>query len=428
MSEPVLVLDDVAKAYKIYRNPRHRAVEMLVPWGPVRHTDFWALNDISLRVDRGETLGVVGVNGSGKSTLLQIIAGIVRPTRGRVAVQGRISSLLELGAGFHPELTGRQNVEMFGTVIGLSLEEVRRRVPEIERFAGIGEFIDQQIKHYSSGMFVRLAFAAAIHVDPDILLVDEALAVGDAVFQHQCLLRIRQMQAQGITVLYVSHDMGTIKSICSRVILLDGGRVIAEGGPAEMASLYFARASAAIARSQAPDGPVPAIAPDADLARFRPDVDLGARAQVFRHGTGAAKIRRVELRDACGRPATAVSFNEEAVLAVHVEYLADAPASIVGFSFRDRTGTDIIGTNTYEEGTILPARSAGSTLVVEFRLRLPLAPGSYSISSAIAPDRYSRAYFDWVDNALIVTVSPPDSSKAIHGQVWLPVEIAVHPS
>ena len=288
MSGPVLELDDVAKAYKIYRNPRHRAVEMLVPWGPVRHTDFWALNDVTLRVERGETLGVVGVNGSGKSTLLQIIAGIVRPTRGRVAVRGRISSLLELGAGFHPELTGRQNVEMFGTVIGLSLEEIRRRLPEIERFAGIGEFIDQQVKHYSSGMFVRLAFAAAIHVDPDVLLVDEALAVGDAVFQHQCLLRLRQMQAHGITVLYVSHDMGTIKSVCSRVVLLDGGRIIAEGGPADMASLYFARASAAIARSQAPDGPVPAIAPDGDLARFRPDADLDARAQVFRHGTGAA--------------------------------------------------------------------------------------------------------------------------------------------
>lgn len=428
MSEPVLDLDDVAKAYKIYKNPRHRAVEMFVPWGPVRHTDFWALNDVTLRVERGETLGVVGVNGSGKSTLLQIIAGIVRPTRGRVAVRGRISSLLELGAGFHPELTGRQNVEMFGTVIGLSLEEVRRRLPEIERFARIGEFIDQQVKVYSSGMFVRLAFAAAIHVDPDVLLVDEALAVGDAVFQHQCLLRIRQMQAQGTTVLYVSHDMGTIKAVCSRVVLLDGGRIIAEGGPADMASLYFARASAAIAGAQAPEGPVPSIAADAELARFRPDADLDARSQIFRHGTGAAKIRRVELRDACGRPATAVAFNEETVLAVHVEYVADAPTSIVGFSFRDRTGTDVIGTNTHEEGTTLPPRSAGSTLVVEFRLRIPLAPGSYSISSAIAPDRYTRAYFDWVDNALIVTVSPPDSGKAIHGQVWLPVEIAVHPS
>ena len=428
MSEPVLELDDVAKAYKIYKNPRHRAVEMLVPWARVRHTDFWALDDVTLRVERGETLGVVGVNGSGKSTLLQIIAGIVSPTRGRVSVRGRISSLLELGAGFHPELTGRQNVEMFGTVIGLSLPEIRRRLPEIERFAGIGAFIDQQVKVDSSGMFVRLAFAAAIHVDPDILLVDEALAVGDAVFQHQCLLRIRQMQAQGTTVLYVSHDMGTIKSVCSRVVLLDSGRIFAEGGPADMASLYFARASAAIARAQAPEGPLPTIASDAELTRFRPDADLDARAQIFRHGTGAAKIRRVELRDACGRPATAVTFNEEAVLAVHVEYLAEAPTSIVGFSFRDRTGTDVIGTNTYEEGITLPSRAAGTTLVVEFRLRVPLAPGTYSISSAIAPDRYTRAYFDWVDNALIVTVSPPDSGKAVHGQVWLPVEIAVHPS
>ena len=428
MAQPVVELTDVSKAYKVYRNRRHRAVEMLVPGAPVLHTEFWALRGFTMHIDAGETVGVVGVNGSGKSTLLQIIAGIVRPTEGNALVRGRVSSLLELGAGFHPELTGRENVEMFGTVIGLSLAEIRRRLPDIERFAGIGDFVDQPVKMYSSGMFVRLAFAAAIHVDPDVLLVDEALAVGDAVFQHQCIHRIREMQARGTTILFVSHDMGMVKSICSRVVLLDEGRVVAEGDPAEMASLYFARTSVAIARAQAPDGPAPTIAPDGDDVRFQPDAGFDARVRVFRHGTGAAQIRRLELLDASGSPTSVVAFNEDVMLRVHAEYLADVPASIIGFGFRDVTGTEVIGTNTHEEGAELPARTAGTTLVVDFRFRLPLKPGTYSISSAIAPDRFTRAYFDWIDNALVVSVTPTPSGKAIHGQVWLPVEIAVHPS
>ncbi len=428
MGQAVVELTDVSKAYKVYRNRRHRAVEMLVPGAPVLHTDFWALRDFTLRIDAGETIGVVGVNGSGKSTLLQIIAGIVRPTGGSAEVRGRVSSLLELGAGFHPELTGRENVEMFGTVIGLPLDEVRRRLPDIERFAGIGEFVDQPVKVYSSGMFVRLAFAAAIHVDPDILLVDEALAVGDVVFQHQCIQRIRQMHARGTTILFVSHDMGIVKSLCSRVVLLDEGRLVAQGDPAEMASLYFARTSVAIAKAQAPNGPAPVIAADGDAVRFQPDAGLDARVQAFRHGTGGALIRRLELIDAAGRSVTEVAFNEEVHLRVHAEYLTDVPACIIGFGFKDRTGTEVIGTNTYEEGIELPARRAGSSLVVDFRLCLPLKPGTYSVSSAIAPDRFSRAYFDWIDNALVVTVTQAPSGKGIHGQVWIPVEIAVHPS
>ena len=426
MGHPVIELDDVTKRYKIYKNPRHRAVEMLVPGVRRLHTDFWALRGITLTVERGETIGVVGVNGSGKSTLLQLLAGIIRPAGGRLEVHGRVSSLLELGAGFHPELTGRQNVEMFGTIIGLSLAEIRRRLPDIERFAGIGDFIEQPVKTYSSGMFVRLAFAAAIHVEPDILLVDEALAVGDAVFQHQCVRRIREMQAAGTTVIFVSHDAGMIKAVSSRVVLLDQGRLVAQGDPAEIASLYFARASAEIARVQAAGASV--TIGSASGAQEIPGGSLEPQTQLFRHGTGDAMIRRVELLDAGGRPTTAVGFNEEAVLRVHAEYRTAAPASIIGFSFRDRTGAELIGTNTFEEGVTLPAREPNSALTVDFRLRLPLTPGTYSVSSAIAPDRYTRAYYDWVDNALVVTVLPPPSGKAIHGQVWVPVEISVRAS
>ena len=426
MGHPVIELDDVTKRYKIYKNPRHRAVEMLVPGVRRLHTDFWALRGITLTVERGETIGVVGVNGSGKSTLLQLLAGIIRPAGGRLEVHGRVSSLLELGAGFHPELTGRQNVEMFGTIIGLSLAEIRRRLPDIERFAGIGDFVEQPVKTYSSGMFVRLAFAAAIHVEPDILLVDEALAVGDAVFQHQCVRRIREMQAAGTTVIFVSHDAGMIKAVSSRVVLLDQGRLVAQGDPAEIASLYFARASAEIAKVQAAGASV--TIGSASGAQEIPGGSLEPQTQLFRHGTGDAMIRRVELLDAGGRPTTAVGFNEEAVLRVHAEYRTAAPASIIGFSFRDRTGAELIGTNTFEEGVTLPAREPNSALTVDFRLRLPLTPGTYSVSSAIAPDRYTRAYYDWVDNALVVTVLPPPSGKAIHGQVWVPVEISVRAS
>lgn len=424
MGAPVIELDAASKAYKIYTSPRQRALELLVPGSRERHRKFWALRGITLRIDSGQTLGVVGVNGSGKSTLLQVLAGIMLPTTGAVRVRGRVSSLLELGAGFHPDLTGRANVELFGTVLGMTLEEIRSRMPAIETFAGIGEFIDQPVKVYSSGMFVRLAFAAAINVDPDVLLVDEALAVGDVAFQHKCMNRIRDMQSNGTTIVVVSHDMGLIKAICTWVVLLEGGEVIAQGGPAEMASLYFARSSAEIAKVQSPENPQPTILsdPESDIAAAEP---ADAEARVFRHGTGQAKIRRVEVLDAAGAPTTLVAFDDVVTVRVHVEYIEDAPTSVVGFSFRDRTGTDIIGTNTHEEQVTLPARRAGETMIVDFRLRLPLAAGHFSVSSAVAADRHTRAYFDWVDNALILTVSPPESGKAIHGKVWVPVQIDV---
>jgi lipopolysaccharide transport system ATP-binding protein len=428
MSALVIELNAATKAYKMYGSARERAIELLVPRSRERHKKFWALRGITLRLERGQTLGVVGVNGSGKSTLLQIMAGILRPTTGTVAVRGRVTSLLELGAGFHPELTGRANVELFATVLGMTLDEIRARMPAIEAFAGIGEFMDHPVKVYSSGMFVRLAFAAAISVDPDVLLVDEALSVGDVAFQHRCMSRIRRLQDQGTTIVVVSHDMGLIKAICTWVVLLEKGEVVAQGGPAEMANLYFARASAEIAKVQAPAQTQPVIgaAPPAVAAQL--DAPVDEESEIFRHGTGGATIQRVEMLGAEGQSAVLVAFDQEVTFRVHVEYRQDAPESVVGFGVRDRTGTDIIGTNTFEEGVMLPARKAGETLAVDFRVRLPLIAATYSVSSAVAADRHTRAYFDWVDNALLVTVAAPESGKAIHSKVWLPVQIAVHTS
>jgi lipopolysaccharide transport system ATP-binding protein len=423
MGSPAIEVDRVSKAYRIYPTPRHRALELITFGARTYHTDFWALRDVSLRVPAGATLGLVGNNGSGKSTLLQVISGIVWPTVGRVGVHGRISSLLELGAGFNPEFTGRENVELYGIVMGLSREETLDRMPAIEAFAGIGDFIDRPVKSYSSGMFVRLAFSAAIHVHPDILLVDEALAVGDVSFQHQCIRRIREMQASGTTIVFVSHDMGMVRSICTEAVLLESGRVAAHDDPATIANIYHARTAgmdtAAAIRGPRPNG-------DSAAVRFHAGDGFDDRVRVFRHGTGAARIRDVELLDGQGRQVSSVEYDEEVTLRVHIEYHEDAPFSILGFSIRDKTGTDILGTNTHEENVPLPARRAGDTVVVDFRQRLPLAGGTYSVTTALAYDRSKPNYFDWVDNALVLTVLPPESGKIVHGKIGLPVDIAVH--
>jgi ABC-type polysaccharide/polyol phosphate transport system ATPase subunit len=424
MAAPAIDIQNVSKAYKIYPSPRHQALELLTLGARQFHSEFWALRDVTLPVMRGTTLGVVGNNGSGKSTLLQLIAGISPPTRGDVRTHGRISSLLELGAGFNPEFTGRENVELYGVVMGMSRKEARARLPAIEAFAGIGAFIDRPVKTYSSGMFVRLAFSAAIQVDPDILLVDEALAVGDALFQHQCMRRIQSLQEAGTTIVFVSHDMAMMRAVCTDAILLEGGHVAAHDDPAAIANLYHAKTSAAERAQPAPR--VASASAAGGGVRFHASPDFDERVKLFRHGTGAARIRQVELIDAEHRQASTVEFAEEVTLRVHVEYYEDAPFSILGFGVRDKAGIDIIGTNTHEENVPLPPRRAGETTVVDFRQRLPLQPGSYSVSTALAYDPTHPRYFDWVDNALVVTVLPPASGTRVHGKVALPIAITIH--
>src|ERR1051326_7298551 len=223
-------LQNVSKLYRLYPRPSDRLREML-PGAAERHTDFWALKDISFEVERGETLSLVGPNGCGKSTLLQIVAGILQPTTGRVVTRGRIAALLELGAGFNPEFSGRENVFLNGEIMGLSRSAIASAMPSIEAFAEIGEFIERPVKEYSSGMYVRLAFSTAIHVDPDVLIVDEALAVGDAVFANRCVRKFQELRERRVTVLFVSHDLGLVKQLSDRAILLLHGRMEAEGAP-----------------------------------------------------------------------------------------------------------------------------------------------------------------------------------------------------
>jgi lipopolysaccharide transport system ATP-binding protein len=426
MATPAVDIEAVSKAYRIYAHPRHRLLEALWRGRRAYHRDFWALRNVTVQIRTGSTVGIIGVNGSGKSTLLQVIAGIVQPTHGRVTVQGRVASLLELGAGFNPEFTGRENVVMQGTIMGFAPEEIRERIPAIEAFAEIGDFIDQPVKTYSSGMFVRLAFAAAIHVDPDVLLVDEALAVGDAIFQHRCIRRIKELQDQGKTIVFVSHDIGTVKALCSEVLFIHAGEVRAMGVPSDVANLYHAHIAGLETGHVELTESIPPTADAAPAGVFHADPTFDQRAGFFRHGTGAARIRDVELLDAGFRPLAAADFNQDVVLRVHVEFYQDVPTSILGYYVRDKTGTNVIGTNTYEENVAIPPRKPGQTMVVDFRHRLPLMAGSYSITTALAYNRSSATYFDWIDNALVFEVLPPDNGRVIHSRVWLPLQITVH--
>jgi ABC-type polysaccharide/polyol phosphate transport system ATPase subunit len=425
MAAPVVV-ESVSKAYRIYSHPRHRLLEALWRGRRVYHRDFWALRNVTLQIRAGSTLGIVGMNGSGKSTLLQVVAGIIKPTHGRVTVQGRVASLLELGAGFNLEFTGRENVVMQGTIMGFPPEEIRARVPAIEAFAEIGDFIDQPVKTYSSGMFVRLAFAAAIHVDPDVLLVDEALAVGDAIFQHRCIRRIRELQERGKTIVFVSHDIGMVKALCSEALFLEAGEVRATGDPTDVANLYHAH----IAGLETGRADLTESAPEASVAPaggvFHSDPTFDQRAGFFRHGTGAARIRDVQLLDAHARPLAAADFNQDVVLRVHVEFYQDVPNCVLGYFIRDKTGTNVVGTNTYEEDTPIPPRKAGETVVIDFRHRLPLMTGTYSVTAALAYNRHSATYFDWIDNALVFEVHQPPGGRITHSKVWLPLQITVH--
>src|SRR6266403_4994603 len=230
----VVLVQNVSKLYRLYQRPADRIREIL-PFFPNRlHTDFWALQDITFQLERGEFLGLIGPNGCGKSTLLQIVCGILPPTSGRIVTQGRIAALLELGAGFNPEFTGRENVFLNGEIMGLSRGEIERAFPSIAAFADIGEFIHRPVKEYSSGMYVRLAFSTAIHVDPEILIVDEALSVGDAVFAGRCIQKFEELRQRQVTVLFVSHDLGLVKRLSDRAVLMVDGKVAAYGSPGEV--------------------------------------------------------------------------------------------------------------------------------------------------------------------------------------------------
>jgi ABC-type polysaccharide/polyol phosphate transport system ATPase subunit len=415
----------VSKSYAIYDAPGDRLKELLTLNRVKRHRDFWALHDVSFQVKRGETFCIVGENGSGKSTLLQMVAGILHPTSGTVGIDGRVSALLELGAGFNPEFSGRDNVYLNGSILGLTTRQIDQRYSDIAAFAEIGSFLDQPVKTYSSGMVVRLAFAVAINVDPEILLVDEALAVGDIYFRQRCMRKVHELRQRGITILFVSHAVSDVKAIGDRVLWLDHGRMIDVGEPDRVVSKYLAamteKDSTYLLQKSAADpqsrrgGPVQAP----EIVETIPNID-------HRFGDGRAEIMGIAVLDEQGRNLPLLEPSSRIVVRISVRAAADVALPIVGFMLRNQLGMDFSGTNTTREGYELAALQAGDITTVDFYLELPeLYPASFSFSPAIA-DGTLMGYqmCDWIDNA--ITLQMGRSEAQVYGYVHLPCRVEVN--
>jgi lipopolysaccharide transport system ATP-binding protein len=393
--EPVLRVEGVSKQYRIYERASDRLKEMATLGRWKSHREFWALRDVSFEVEPGTTFGIVGPNGCGKSTLLQIVAGTLQPTVGSVSRTGRTAALLELGAGFNPEFTGIENVYMSASLMGLSRAETTATLPAIEHFAEIGDFIHQPVKTYSSGMYVRLAFAAAISVMPQILIVDEALAVGDAVFQHRCMRRIREMQESGMTILLVSHDPNAIRALCSQALLLHDGRVEALGKPTDVLNRYQ---KLIMARESAYEETQPSTQADERIElETSPKLSFS-----YRHGDGRAEVSSVELLNTTLHRVDFVESGEEIVIRVRVRFRESLEAPVCGFLIRNRHGIHIYGTNTDLQQVNVGPVQQGEIVEVSFNFNCWLAPDSYSLTIGVhSPD---GASYDWLDGALFFHV------------------------
>ena len=409
----IIRAEKIAKCFRIYRHPSDHLKELLFLGRRRFHEPFWAVRDVDVQVERGCCLGIIGENGSGKSTLLRMIAGVIRPSSGNIAVGGRVSALLELGAGFNPLFTGRENIFLYAAILGFTDAQTRERIPSIEKFAEIGDFVDRPVKTYSSGMFVRLAFAVAIHMDPDVLIVDEALSVGDIFFQQRCIRRIQQLKRQGVTIVFVSHDMEAVRSLADRTIWMDHGKVHLEGKTDEVVSKYLAamvtRGRKEIMEEEAIGKPI-LTSSDLDISE-----EASARIPEFvthvanidhRFGNGKARIQGIGIYGREGHPASSAAQGDRICIRISVEFDEDVTQPNVGFMLRNRLGQDVTGTNVMNEGIRLPAAQAGGRLSVDFVMDLPfLHPGFYYFSPAVADgtlDQYEMC--DWIDNATAIEV------------------------
>ncbi|HLH30091.1 MAG TPA: Wzt carbohydrate-binding domain-containing protein, partial [Terriglobia bacterium] len=421
--------EKISKCFRIYRRPSDHLKELLSFGKRTYHEPFWAVKDVDVSVERGCCLGIIGENGSGKSTLLRMIAGVIRPTSGAIEIGGRVSALLELGAGFNPLFTGRENIYLYASILGFTDAQTRERIPSIEKFAEIGEFVDRPVKTYSSGMFVRLAFAVAIHMDPDILIVDEALSVGDIFFQQRCIRRIQELKRQGVTILFVSHDLSAVRSLADRTIWMVHGRMHLEGKTDEVAAKYLAAMITRGRKEMRAEEPLgqplltgsPLDLPEEALERIPkfiehiPNVD-------HRYGNGKARIVGIGVYSKEGEPAPSVPQGDRICVRISVEFQDDVEQPNLGFMMRNRLGEDVSGTNVLFEGEQLPAAQAGDRISVDFVMDLPfLQAGFYYFSPAAADgglDQYDMC--DWIENACAVEVLHRTTT---HGHLRIPVRV-----
>lgn len=420
----VIEFDRVSKSYPIYDAPGDRLRELLTFNRRSFHRDFWALNNLSFDVRRGETFCIIGENGSGKSTLLQIVAGILQPSGGRASVNGRVSALLELGSGFNPEFTGRENVYLNGAILGFSSKEIDKRYQQIQEFAEIGDFINQPVKTYSSGMVVRLAFAIAIHVDPEILLVDEALAVGDIYFRQRCMRKVHELRSSGVTILFVSHAIGDVKALGDRTLWLENGELREIGDTDLVVSKYLAamvqKDSAYLELGKRPGTTEKLTTSQApEVVERIPNID-------HRYGDGRGEILGIAIFDSYGRPIHLLPPSSRVIVRISVRAKEEIPLPMVGFILRNHLGIDFAGTNTARESFHLPAMSPGDVYTVDFHIDIPeLYPASFSFSPAIA-DGTLAAYTmcDWIDNAVTLQMGHGDGQ--IYGYIHLPCRVELN--
>ena len=402
-------VSQLGKAYKQYPTRWSRLAEWMIPFSAPRHQLTWVLQDVSFSVEPGEALGIIGVNGAGKSTLLKMITGTTQPSAGQIEIHGRVAALLELGMGFHPDFSGRQNVFMAGQLLGMSMEELHALMPEIEAFAEIGEYIDHPVRTYSSGMQMRLAFSVATARRPDVLIVDEALSVGDAYFQHKSFDRIRAFRKAGTTLLIVSHDRQAIQSLCDRAILLASGRLALEGAPEQVMDFYSAMLA------------------EKEQQTVRQERLAGGQIRTI-SGTGEACFSDVTLLNEQEQRVEVISVGSQVTLQVTVEIKADISRLVLGFMIKDRMGQAIYGINTHRLNRALENLKAGEQVIYRFAFPARLGKGNYSIALSLSRfDSHLDTNYEWRDFALVFHVINTRQPDFV-GCAWLDSQVTIERS
>ncbi|WP_141058497.1 ABC transporter ATP-binding protein [Stenotrophomonas rhizophila] len=403
-----LKVDNVGKAYRVWRSEWLRAARWFgVPTQPKEEN--WVLRNVSFSIAPGEAVGVIGQNGAGKSTLLKLITGTAQPTEGRVQRTGRVAAILELGMGFNSDLTGRQNAFHSAGLMGYSQEQIETAMPAIEAFAEIGDYFDQPVRTYSSGMQVRVAFAVATAFTPDLLIVDEALSVGDSYFQHKSFDRMRRFREQGTSIMLVSHSPSDVKALCDRVILLDKGRVLKDGAPDEVIDYY----NALIAKKE--------------NEQLAVEQQRGKSGWVTtRSGTGQAKVASLRLVDpTTGLDVAMAAVGQPLRLILEADVLADIPSLVLGFMLRDKQGHVVWGSNTWHSSQVQTDLASGERVVFSLDFTCRLGPGSYSVSPAlVSTETHLVDNFEWVDNLIVFDVLNTGVSPFI-GSNWLDADFSV---
>jgi len=395
---------NLGKAFKQYPSRWSRLAEWMIPFSKPRHKMKWVLQDLNFTIQAGEAVGIVGINGAGKSTLLKMITGTTQATAGNVEVTGRVAALLELGMGFHPDFTGRQNAIMAGQLLGLSVEALNQLMPEIEAFAEIGDYIDQPVRVYSSGMQMRLAFSVATAQRPDILIVDEALSVGDSYFQHKSFERIREYSQQGTTLLMVSHDKGAVQGICDRAILLSAGRLAMEGDPEAVMDYYNAMLA------------------ERGKQTVRQEVDQDGRIKTT-SGTGEATFESAELLNTRNEVVEVIGVGQAVRIRVRVNVHIDLTELVLGYMIKDRLGQPIFGTNSHHLRQPSEYVRQGEHLEYVFDFDANLGVGSYSVALALhTADTHVGQNFEWRDRAIVFNVINIDKDPFV-GAAWLPTTL-----